>query len=167
MVKWVEHLNGTVLINHGTRLTGGYSEPYYKAPGTTSLAEVQFTRDYERSALHELGHWCVAGKQRRLLNDYDYWYIPDGRSDEQQRLFFAVEVKPQAVEKYFCTALALPFVISVDNLGNHPQTGVNEFNDRVNEQYCRYQVEGFPSRATEIFTCMQQWYSRQTGQGSS
>jgi len=166
MVKWIKHLNNTVLIKHGTRLIGGFPEPYYKAPGTTSLAEIQFTRDHERSALHELGHWCIAGKQRRLKNDYDYWYVPDGRSDEQQRLFFDVEVKPQALEKHFSTALALPFDVSIDNLGNHPQTGVDEFRDRVNEQYSCYQIEGFPSRTTEIHNCLQQWHSIQSKQGS-
>ena len=166
MVKWVEHLNNTVLINHGTRLVGGFPEPYYKAPGTTSLAEVQFTRDYERSALHELGHWCIAGKQRRLINDYDYWYVPDGRSEEQQHLFFDVEVKPQALEKHFSTALAVPFDVSVDNLGNHPQTGVGKFSDRVNEQYAHYLAAGFPSRATEIYNCLRQWHIEQSGQGS-
>ena len=166
MVKWIEYLNSAVLLNHGTRLIGGFNEPYYKAPGTTSLAEIQFTRDYERSALHELGHWCIAGKQRRLMNDYDYWYVPDGRTDEQQRLFFAVEVKPQAVEKYFCSALALPFEVSVDNLANHPLSGVDEFSGRVNEQYSHYQAEGFPARATEIYHCMRQWHSKQSGQGS-
>jgi len=167
MVKWIEHLNDAVLIKHGTRLIGGFPEPYYKAPGTTSLAEVQFTRDYERSALHELGHWCIAGKQRRLVNDYDYWYVPDGRSDEQQRLFFDVEVKPQALENHFSTALAIPFDVSVDNLGNHPQTGVDEFSDRVNEQYARYLAAGFPSRATEIYNCLQQWHIEQSGQDSN
>ena len=166
MVKWVEHLNNTVLINHGTQLVGGFPEPYYKAPGTTSVAEVQFTRDYERSALHELGHWCIAGKQRRLINDYDYWYVPDGRSDEQQHLFFDVEVKPQALEKHFSTALAVPFDVSVDNLGNHPQTGVGKFSDRVNEQYAHYLAAGFPSRAAEIYNCLRQWHIEQSGQGS-
>ena len=167
MVKWIEHLNDAVLIKHGTRLIGGFPEPYYKAPGTTSLAEVQFTRDYERSALHELGHWCIAGKQRRLINDYDYWYVPDGRTDEQQRLFFNVEVKPQALEKHFSTALALPFEVSVDNLGNKHQAGVDEFSDRVNEQYTDYQAAGFPSRATEIYNCLQQWHIEQSGQDSN
>jgi len=164
MVKWIEYLNDAVLIKHGTRLLGGFPEPYYKAPGATSLAEVQFTRDHERSALHELGHWCIAGKQRRLINDYDYWYVPDGRSDEQQRLFFDVEVKPQALEKTFCDALALPFEVSIDNLGNNPQAGVDEFSERVNKQYSRYQVAGFPSRATEIYNCLQQWHIKNSGQ---
>ena len=158
MPKWIEHLNDAVLGRHGTRLIGGFPEPYYKAPGPTSLAEVQFTRDYERSALHELGHWCIAGKQRRLINDYDYWYVPDGRSDKQQHLFFNVEVKPQALEKHFSTALAVPFDVSVDNLGNHPQTGVGKFSDRVDEQYDHYLAAGFPSRATEIYNCLRQWH---------
>ena len=165
MIKWTEHLNNAVLLKHGTRLIGGFSEPYYKAAENDSLAEVQFTRDYERSALHELAHWCIAGKQRRLMNDYDYWYVPDGRSDEQQRLFFNVEVKPQAVEKHFCAALALPFEVSADNLGNKPQAGVDNFSARVDKQYRSYQADGFSSRATEIYNCLQQWYLEQSGQG--
>ena len=137
------------------------------APGKSSLAEIQFTHDFERSALHELGHWCIAGKQRRLVNDYNYWYTPDGRSVEQQQLFFSVEIKPQALEKHFCTALALPFEVSVDNLGNHPQTGVDEFSHRVDKQYSRYLAASFPSRATEIYYCLLQWQSRKRGQGSA
>ncbi|MEN8207379.1 MAG: elongation factor P hydroxylase [Pseudomonadota bacterium] len=164
MIKWTEHLNKAVLLKHGTRLIGGFSEPYYKAAENGSLAQVQFTRDYERSALHELAHWCIAGKRRRLINDYDYWYVPDGRSDEQQQLFFEVEVRPQAVEKYFCAALALPFEVSVDNLGNKPQAGVEAFRARVDKQYRQYKADEFPVRATEIYNCLQQWHSIQSGQ---
>ena len=158
MNEWVEHLNSTVLRQYDTRLVGGFPEPFYKAASATSAAEVQFTRDYERSALHELGHWCTAGKQRRLMDDYNYWYVPDGRSDEQQHIFFDVEVKPQAMEKHFCTALGLPFEVSVDNLGNHPLSGVSEFSDRVNQLYARYLAVGFPSRCTEIYNCLRQWH---------
>lgn len=38
------------------------------------------------------------GEKRRQLVDFGYWYAPDGRSAEQQELFQAVEVKPQAME---------------------------------------------------------------------
>jgi elongation factor P hydroxylase len=157
-IQWIEHLNNTVLHHHGTRLLGGFPEPYYKAATTGSLAEVQFTRDYERSALHELGHWCIAGKQRRLINDYGYWYVPDGRSDEQQRLFYAVETKPQAVEKHFCAALGVSFEVSADNLGNYSQPDIDEFSHRVNEQYRIYQANGFPPRAVGIYSCLRQWH---------
>lgn len=166
MLKWTEYLNDAVLIKYGTRLIGGFAEPYYKAPGETSLAEIQFTRDHERSALHELGHWCIAGKQRRFKNDYDYWYVPDGRSDDQQQLFFDVEVKPQALEKHLCSALDVHFEVSVDNLGNSPRTGIDAFLDRVNKQYACYRAEGFPSRSTEIYNCLRQWHSEHPEPGS-
>ena len=165
MIKWTKYLNNTVLHKHGTRLIGGFSEPFYKAAEADSLAEVQFTRNYERSALHELGHWCIAGKQRRLIDDYGYWYVPDGRSDEQQRLFYTVEAKPQAVEKYFCNALELPFEVSADNLCNYSRADIGAFNDCVNAQYTAYLQGGFPSRATEIYDCLRQWHAAQTGQG--
>ena len=159
MIKWIEHLNNTVLHRHGTRLIGGFTEPFYQAAAAGSLAEVQFTRDYERSALHELGHWCIAGKQRRLKNDYGYWYVPDGRSDEQQRLFYTVETKPQAVEKYFCTALELTFEVSADNLGNYSRADMDAFSGRVDEQYRTYLAAGFPVRASAIFDCLRQWHA--------
>ena len=159
MIPWIEHLNNTVLQHHGTRLIGGFHEPFYKAAETDTMAEVQFTRDYERSALHELAHWCIAGKQRRLVNDYGYWYVPDGRSDEQQRLFYTVEAKPQAVEKHFCSALELPFEVSADNLGNYSRADMEAFSGRVDEQYRAYQRTGFPARATAVYHCLRQWHS--------
>jgi len=165
-IPWIEHLNDRVLHRYGTRLIGGFPEPYYKAARPGALAEVQYTRDYERSALHELGHWCIAGKQRRLMNDYGYWYVPDGRSDEQQRLFYKMEVKPQAVEKRFCSALALSFEVSADNLGDYSQPDRDAFSHHVDEQYQRYQTEGFPPRATEIYNCLLRWQLETAEQGS-
>lgn len=131
MTDWLEHLNKEVLLSRGTRLAGGFSEPFYKPPAGHSLAEVQFTRDYERSALHELAHWCIAGEARRRMDDYGYWYEPDGRTDRQQARFFEVEVKPQALEKHFCTALDISFNVSVDNLGNTRVNGIEDFKARV------------------------------------
>ena len=167
MIKWIEHLNDSVLHHHGVRLIGGYPEPFYKAAEPGLLAEVQFTRDYERSALHELGHWCIAGKQRRLLNDYGYWYVPDGRTDEQQRLFYTVEARPQAVEKHFCSALELPFEVSADNLGNYSRADMDAFSGRVDEQYRLYQSTGFPHRATDIYECLRQWHSETRSRAES
>ncbi len=101
-----------------TRLKGGFSEPYYRPAeqGGASFHQVEFTRDYPASALHEVAHWCVAGSERRQLPDYGYWYAPDGRSAEQQSLFEQVEIKPQALEWIFARACGLPFRVSADNL---------------------------------------------------
>lgn len=61
------------------------------------------------SALHEISHWTIAGKERRLLADLGYWYAPDGRTREQQALFEQVEVKPQAIEWLLPQLLAASF----------------------------------------------------------
>ena len=163
MTDWFEYLNNEVLLNHGTRLVGGFAEPFYKAAAGQALAEVQFTRDYERSALHELAHWCIAGEARRRKDDYGYWYKPDGRTDEQQARFFAVEVKPQALEKHFCHALNVPFDVSVDNLGNTGVDGIDEFKTDVDRQFSRYAATGLPARAAVIYDCLCQWQQLQDG----
>ena len=161
MTDWSGHVNKEVLLDYGTRLVGGFSEPFYKAAAGILLAEVQFTRDYERSALHELAHWCIAGEARRRLDDYGYWYEPDGRTDKQQARFFEVEVKPQALEKHFCHALDLPFGVSVDNLGNTAVDGIDDFKARVDRQYFLYAATGLPERASVIYDCLHHWNQSQ------
>ena len=157
MINWLDHLNREVMLPRNTRLAGGFPEPFYKAPSGEAPAEVQFTRDYERSALHELAHWCIAGNSRRLQDDYGYWYEPDGRTGKQQQLFFEVEVRPQALEKHFCKALGIPFAVSVDNLGNTAVDGVDSFRNNVEQHYTRYAKTGLPERASVIYQCLQQW----------
>lgn len=157
MIDWLEHLNKEIMLPRRCRLTGGFPEPFYKAPTGEAPAEVQFTRDYERSALHELAHWCIAGDSRRLLDDYGYWYEPDGRNGRQQQRFFEVEVKPQALERHFCDALELPFDVSVDNLDNTDVDGLDSFKNDVEQQYNQYAATGLPERASVIYQCLQQW----------
>lgn len=101
-----------------TCLRGGAEEPFYQAARDDTPATIFFTRDYFRSALHEVAHWCVAGERRRQTDDYGYWYAPDGRNASQQREFENVEALPQAWELLFCAACAHPFRVSADNLGN-------------------------------------------------
>ena len=112
----IEIFNATFEESYNTVLVGGFDEPFYLAPSTTSRAEIRFKANYPRSACHELGHWFVAGKERRLLDDFGYWYAPDGRGEEQQRAFYKVEVLPQAYEWMSCERLGLGFEVSVDNL---------------------------------------------------
>ncbi len=57
---------------------------------------VSSSRTVFASALHEISHWCIAGKARRELVDFGYWYCPDGRDAMTQSQFEDVEVKPQA-----------------------------------------------------------------------
>ncbi|MEO0442189.1 MAG: elongation factor P hydroxylase [Pseudomonadota bacterium] len=108
--------NHCFLGSHNTLLVGGADEPEYLPEAGGSPARIVFTRDYSASALHEIAHWCVAGDARRRLPDYGYWYIPDGRNQQQQQQFEQVEVKPQALEWIFSTACGLSFRISADNV---------------------------------------------------
>lgn len=107
----------TFFNRYRTVLEGGADEPVY-VPG--SPHRIRYTRDYFRSALHEVAHWCVAGPRRRELEDYGYWYAPDGRDIDQQALFLRVEVLPQAYEALFCEACGHPFRVSLDNLHGDP-----------------------------------------------
>jgi elongation factor P hydroxylase len=99
-----------------TRLLGQAEEPFYQPSSHDQPARIFYTRDYFRSALHEVAHWCVAGPDRRKLPDFGYWYAADGRDKQQQAAFLQVEVKPQALELLFCAAAGHDFRVSLDNL---------------------------------------------------
>lgn len=126
-----------------TRLIGNASEPEY-FPADAGPAQIHYRLNYLRSALHELAHWCIAGEQRRQLHDYGYWYTPDGRSADEQREFFKVEIAPQSLECIFCLALGIKFEPSVDNLGGGmadcPEQ-VKEFSTKI-EQRVRWYLQG-------------------------
>lgn len=95
--RWFSHLN--------VNLVKGDFEPEYFPATESTPARIQFAHGFFNSALHEISHWSIAGEQRRLLPDLGYWYAPDGRTAEQQALFEQVEIKPQAIEWLFATAL--------------------------------------------------------------
>ena len=148
----------TCLFNHEfagsdtTELIGGAAEPYYE-PG--SPHRIYFRADYVRSALHEVAHWCVAGRRRRRLSDYGYWYSPDGRDAAQQQAFFAVEARPQAIERYFCEAVGIPFSPSVDNVGARiePQQ-LRRFEARIQQCCNQFERTGLPLRAARFITLL-------------
>ena len=135
-----------------TELIGDAAEPYYQ-PGSTNC--IYFRADYVRSALHEVAHWCVAGRRRRLLPDYGYWYSPDGRDADQQQAFFAVEARPQAVERCFCEAIGIAFSPSVDNVGAQIETQqLRRFEARIQGWCDQFAQSGLPPRAARFITAL-------------
>jgi len=146
---FVNVLNDQYLDQYNTKLMGGFDEPFYKAANEGKPAEIQFSHDYIRSALHELAHWCVAGVERRKIDDYGYWYAADGRNQEQQNEFFKLEVKPQTIEWAFSIVCGVKFEASVDNLNNQVR-GVILFQINLKTQLEQYITNGFPKRAQEI-----------------
>jgi elongation factor P hydroxylase len=99
-----------------TILVRGDGEPVYHTWRDDQEAQVVFAHGYFSSALHEIAHWCISGPERLKVEDYGYWYLPDGRTEAQQKDFEAVEIKPQALEWLFSLAADYPFVFSADNL---------------------------------------------------
>ena len=161
-VHCVQHLAecfNQAFAEYHTILKPGADEPFYQASQDGNPATIFSTHDYFSSALHEIAHWCIAGEKRRKLNDYGYWYEPDGRSLQQQALFFEVEAKPQALEWAFSLAAGIPFRISVDNLdgGVEARHDAENFRDRVHQQLVAYISFGFPLRALgmiQMLSCM-------------
>ncbi|MBY5930920.1 elongation factor P hydroxylase [Halomonas denitrificans] len=141
-----------------TRLERGGDEPLYlPADEQTPWHRVIFARGFFASVLHEVSHWCIAGARRRQLEDYGYWYEPDGRDQHQQQAFEQVEVAPQALESLFCRAAGLSFHVSVDNLGE-VEVDREAFSRRVAaraEGYCR---DGLPLRAAAFEAALKAFY---------
>lgn len=136
-----------------TRLVGGAQEPLYQpAAEAGALNLLYYRQDYFASALHETAHWCIAGTRRRELPDFGYWYVPDGRTPQQQRAFEAVECKPQALEWFFALACGYRFRVSSDNLGaGGCPAGEQVFRAQVVEQARCWQASGLPPRADLFF----------------
>ena len=144
--------------SENTRLVKGHGEPLYlPASGIKPYHQIVFAHGYFASALHEIAHWCIAGKQRRLLEDYGYWYCPDGRDDKQQRQFEQVEIKPQAIEWAFSVAAQKPFRVSADNL-HGAEADILTFQANVQQQVLDYLQKGFPSRAEKFIQVLRSFY---------
>jgi elongation factor P hydroxylase len=136
--------------SYNTVLVCGEDEPLYlPAERQGSYHTIFFAHGYFSSALHECAHWLIAGEERRKQIDYGYWYIPDGRTTEQQLQFQQVEVKPQALEWILSKAANFPFQFSIDNL-NGEETDTQSFKEAVSEQVLLYEKQGLSPRA-EIF----------------
>jgi len=132
--------------SYRTLLVEGAAEPLYQPGNTTEQPhKIYFTHDYFASALHEIAHWCIAGETRRQQLDYGYWYVADGRSNNQQQAFEQVETKPQALEWVFCCAANFKFRISEDNL-NGDATVSEEFKGAIWNQVRNYCRHGLPKR---------------------
>ena len=150
-----------LFIGHSnTELVRGGDEPIYlPADAEHQHHRVIFAHGYFASALHEISHWCIAGPERRLLEDFGYWYRPDGRTAEQQAEFELVEVKPQALEWMLARACGFYFRISCDNL-NGEVSDPAVFKDRVYQQVLDYLKAGVSERPSLLLAAMCRFYGQ-------
>jgi elongation factor P hydroxylase len=136
------------LMPFNTELIGGADEPIYRpADSQNGRNRLFYRQDYLSSALHEIAHWCIAGPERLQREDFGYWYHPDGRNPEQQHIFEAAEVKPQALEWIFSIACGHLFSISVDNLEGTGASGSSFKQDVVNQALFWCDKDVLPTRA--------------------
>ena len=141
-----------------TRLVKGDDEPVYlPASGSRDYHAIYFAHGYYSSALHEISHWLIAGEERRKQEDFGYWYVPDGRTAEQQNIFEQVEIKPQAIEWVLSTAAGYRFYMSADNL-NGEATDTSDFREAVYKQVTEYSQKGLPERAEKLRKALSQFY---------
>ena len=153
--------------SENTRLIRGEGEPVYlPASSKCHYHQVVFAHGYFSSALHEISHWCVAGPERRKLEDFGYWYKPDGRTTEEQALFEQVEVVPQAFEWILSVAAGFAFRISADNLSGQARDNT-EFITKVHKEVQRRLVIGLPKRLGEFVAVLQGYYQQENSLCSS
>jgi elongation factor P hydroxylase len=151
--------NSCFLESHHTQLAYGQEEPIYLPQSAEQpYHTIFFAHGFFSSALHECAHWLLAGEQRRQLVDYGYWYVPDGRTPEQQAIFQQVEVKPQALEWTLSNACRHPFRLSFDNL-NGAAADYEQFSEAVHHQMQIYAREGLPARAQKFHTVLLTYYA--------
>ncbi|AEF54722.1 elongation factor P hydroxylase [Marinomonas posidonica] len=137
VTQLVAAFDACFLSSFNTRLVGNAEEPLYLPATLDEPAKILFRLDYVSSALHEVSHWCIAGLERRRLEDYGYWYESDSRNLTTQKQFEQVEVKPQAVECILHWSAGLEFRVSVDNLAL-PEYDALPFKQAVMSQVGRY-----------------------------
>ncbi|SIN76330.1 elongation factor P hydroxylase [Salinivibrio sp. ES.052] len=155
--------NQTFLATFNTELLLGGDEPIYlPLDAKHPHHRVIFARGFFASALHEIAHWTIAGEKRRQLEDYGYWYHPDGRDADTQAAFEAVEVKPQAIEWIFSVSCGFRFQVSCDNLsGVVPDRYA--FTDKVRQQVMGYVSDtetspALPVRAKQFSDTLRDFY---------
>lgn len=154
-------LFNATFADFNTELELGDSEPVY-LPQSEMYPKnrVIFANGFFSSALHEVAHWCIAGVERLNLEDFGYWYKPDGRSASEQAEFERVEVKPQALEWIFSVAAGHPFYISADNLSGGSNDGSAGFKQAVCDQVEDYLSNGLPNRAERVKQMLLDEYGR-------
>ena len=149
--------------DYRTLLVGGGEEPVYfpSLDPESAPHRIVYREDFFSSALHEVAHWCLAGPDRRRLEDYGYWYAPDGRDGAQQAAFERAEARPQALEWVLTETCGQVFNLSADNLdaGLGPSVSFSAAVDRERKHLLE---AGLPPRAERFRAALEARFSGST-----
>lgn len=155
----IKIFNDTFHSEYNTKLELGEDEPIYlPADNITPYHRIIFARGFYASALHEIAHWCVAGPKRRLLEDFGYWYEPDGRTEQVQAEFEKVEIRPQAYEWILSMSAGFPFTVSCDNLNGDFEPDRLAFMDKVHKEVASIFQHGLPPRVKMLSDALRDHY---------
>jgi len=155
----IKIFESTFFTAYNTQLICGDDEPIYlPADAEHPTHRIIFAHGFYASALHEIAHWLVAGEQRRLLEDFGYWYEPDGRSAEQQAEFEKVEIVPQAIEWAIAVSCGFKFDVSADNLSGIEIDRLG-FKHKVHQKVLSYLENGFSVRTTALINACSAFYN--------
>lgn len=156
----IQIFNDLFLQSLNTELVAGDSEPVYLPAGQTRPHnQIIFAHGFFASALHEIAHWCVAGTERRQLEDFGYWYKPDGRTVSEQIEFERVEQRPQAYEWILSVSAGKRFYFSADNLS--AGLGASEsFKQGVKARVIQTLVSGMNPRLQALSDALRTFYGQ-------
>ncbi|NVD06150.1 elongation factor P hydroxylase [Vibrio sp. JPW-9-11-11] len=151
--------NHTFYSEYNTKLELGGDEPIYlPADNNIGYHRIIFARGFYASAMHEIAHWCVAGPKRRLLEDFGYWYEPDGRTEALQTKFEKVEIRPQAYEWILSMSAGFPFTVSCDNLNGDFEPDRLAFMHKVHAEVGKIFEQGLPLRVKMLSDALRSYY---------
>ena len=155
----IEIFEQTFYDKYNTRLVRGDDEPIY-LPACKDVAfhRIIFAHGYFASAMHEIAHWCVAGPQRRLVEDFGYWYEPDGRDAQTQAEFEKVEIRPQAYEWILSQSAGFRFQVSCDNLHGEMEPDRLGFMEKVQAEVAKILTDGLPERVAMLSNALRDFY---------
>lgn len=155
----IDIFNQTFYADYNTKLELGGDEPFiYRRMNESVTTGIIFARGFYASALHEIAHWCVAGPQRRLLEDFGYWYEPDGRTAQVQAEFEKVEIRPQAYEWILAISAGFPFTVSCDNLNGDFEPDRLAFMSKVHSEVLKILEQGLPQRVKMLSEALRAFY---------
>jgi elongation factor P hydroxylase len=140
--------NETFARSHGCVMVGGGLEPRYLPGGRAPhRAILRYRENFAASALHEAAHWCIAGRRRRAMVDFGYWYAPPPRTGDLQARFVLVEARAQALERHFSRCIGLPFQPSIDDVSQVDAAALSRFAAAIERAAAQMCAAGLPARA--------------------
>ncbi len=120
---------------------------------------IVFAHGFYASAIHEISHWCIAGKARRELVDFSATGIARMGVMPKRKASLKM-LKRSRRHSTGCSVLAAgyPLNVSCDNLEGDFEPDRVVFQRRVHAQVMDYLANGIPERPARFIKALQNYY---------